>query len=164
LDAVRDRLNLSERAKALFRLHRKWRPIAVGYERYGMMADIEYLHEEQRRQNYRFSIIELGGRLAKEERVRRLIPIFEQGRFFLPDKLWYRTLDGRPIDLTRVIVDELLSFPVSEHDDAVDSISRIMDAELETFFPAPAQKRIEDRYARRRLSRAQRFGCSHWAM
>ena len=163
LDAVRDRLNLSERAKALFRLHRKWRPTAVGYERYGMMADIEYLHEEQRRQNYRFSIIELGGRLAKEERVRRLIPIFEQGRFLIPDKLWYRTLEGRPIDLTRVIVDELLSFPVSEHDDAVDSISRIMDAEMETFFPAPSQKRIEDRYARRRQSRAQRFGCSHWA-
>jgi len=36
LDAVRDRLNLSERCKELFRLHRKWRPERVGYEKYGM--------------------------------------------------------------------------------------------------------------------------------
>jgi hypothetical protein len=77
------------------------------------MADVEYLREEQRRQNYLFTIVELGGRLAKGERIRRLIPIFEQGRFLIPDKLWYQTLAGRRIDLTRVIVDELLSFPVA---------------------------------------------------
>ena len=160
LDAVRDRLNLSERAKALFRLHRKWRPIAVGYERYGVMADVEYLREEQRRQNYLFTIVELGGRLAKEERIRRLIPIFEQGRFLIPDKLWYQTLEGRRIDLTRVIVDELLSFPVSEHDDGLDSISRIMDTELGAYFPRPVQKEREDRYARARR-RQRRY--SPWA-
>ena len=160
LDAVRDRLNLSERAKALFRLHRKWRPIAVGYERYGVMADVEYLREEQRRQNYLFTIVELGGRLAKEERIRRLIPIFEQGRFLIPDKLWYQTLEGRRIDLARVIADELLSFPVSEHDDGLDSISRIMDTELGAYFPRPVQKEREDRYARARR-RQRRY--SPWA-
>jgi hypothetical protein len=40
LDCVRDRLNLSERADTLFALHEKWQPIAVGYERYGLQADI----------------------------------------------------------------------------------------------------------------------------
>src|SRR6516225_11030473 len=43
LDGVRDRLNLTERCAALFRLHRKWRPERVGFERYGMLSDIEYI-------------------------------------------------------------------------------------------------------------------------
>ena len=34
------RLSLTERADALFRLHRRWRPRGVGYERYGMLSDI----------------------------------------------------------------------------------------------------------------------------
>ena len=46
LDAVRDRLNLTERGDKLFELHRKWRPERVGYEKYGMQADIEYISRE----------------------------------------------------------------------------------------------------------------------
>jgi phage terminase large subunit-like protein len=46
LDAVRDRLNLTERCAALFRLHRKWWPERVGFERYGMLSDIEYVREK----------------------------------------------------------------------------------------------------------------------
>src|SRR6516225_8058740 len=56
LDAVRDRLNLTERGDKLFGLHRKWRPERVGYEKYGMQADIEYVREKQRRDNYRFDV------------------------------------------------------------------------------------------------------------
>jgi len=45
LDAVRDRLSLRERGDCIFSLHRRWRPLGVGYERYEMMADIEYLRQ-----------------------------------------------------------------------------------------------------------------------
>jgi phage terminase large subunit-like protein len=87
LDAIRDRLNLTERAAALFALHRRWRPLFVGYESYGMQADIEYCYEKMRLDNYRFDIVVLGGKLAKVDRIRRMQPICEAGRFWLSDTL-----------------------------------------------------------------------------
>src|SRR6516165_766264 len=87
LDAVRDRLSLTERGDKLFGLHRKWRPERVGYEKYGMQADIEYVREKQRRDNYRFEVIELGGRLSKPDRIRRMVPIFQAGRQPDPAKI-----------------------------------------------------------------------------
>ena len=160
LDAVRDRLNLTERCAALFRLHRKWRPERVGFERYGMLSDIEYVREEQRRQNYRFEIIELGGKLAKEERIRRMIPIFESGRFYLPTTLWRVTLEGKRVELVTTFIDEEYKpFPVAVHDDFFDAISRICDTEIGTVWPHAAAKKVIDRYARPPRRRVY----SHWA-
>ncbi len=68
LDGVHDRLNLAERTRALFDLHRKWRPVNVGYERYGMQADVEHMQFRMEQENYRFNIIELGGTMPKPGR------------------------------------------------------------------------------------------------
>jgi predicted phage terminase large subunit-like protein len=161
LDAVRDRLNLTERCAALFRLHRKWRPERVGFERYGMLSDIEYIQEKQRFDNYRFDIVELGGKLSKEDRIRRLIPIFESGRFYLPTSLWRVTLEGRREDLVTTFVEqEYKPFPVAVHDDFFDAISRICDAEVGTTWPHAAARAVSDRYARPRR-RVRNW--SHWA-
>jgi phage terminase large subunit-like protein len=161
LDAVRDRLNLTERCAALFRLHRKWRPERVGFERYGMLSDIEYIHEKQRLENYRFEIVELGGKLSKEDRIRRLIPIFESGRFYLPTSLWRVTLEGRREDLVTTFVEqEYKPFPVAVHDDFFDAISRVCDAEIGTAWPHAAAKKVNDRYAR---PRSRQRSYSHWA-
>jgi len=161
LDAVRDRLNLTERCAALFRLHRKWRPERVGFERYGMLSDIEYIHEKQRLENYRFEIVELGGKLSKEDRIRRLIPIFESGRFYLPKSLWRVTLEGRREDLVTTFVEqEYKPFPVAVHDDMFDAISRISDPEIGTTWPSATASRKPDRYARARR-RQRRW--SQWA-
>jgi phage terminase large subunit-like protein len=161
LDAVRDRLNLTERCAALFRLHRKWRSERVGFERYGMLSDIEYIYEKQRLENYRFEIVELGGKLSKEDRIRRLIPIFESGRFYLPTSLWRVTLEGKREDLVTIFVEqEYKPFPVAVHDDFFDAISRICDAEIGTSWPHAATKKVNDRYAR---SRSRQRSYSHWA-
>jgi predicted phage terminase large subunit-like protein len=163
LDAVRDRLNLSERCKHLFRLHRKWKPDAVGYGKYGMMADIEYVNEKQRLENYRFRVVELGGRLSKEDRIRRLIPLFESGRFYLPTVMWRVDHEGRRQDLTTVFVEEeYKAFPVGTHDDFLDAISRICDAELVTAWPQVPERKIEDRWALPRHQRRRHI--SQWAM
>lgn len=72
LDGVRDRLNITERTKAVMRLHRKWKPLDVRYERYGMMGDIQALRDLQERENYRFAITEVAGtRVKKNDRIRR---------------------------------------------------------------------------------------------
>lgn len=136
LDMVRDRLNLSDRGKAVMRLHRKWRPMEVRYERYGMMADIQYIQELQERENYRFHITEVAGKLKKEDRIRRLIPIFEQGKVYFPDTLYYTDSEGVPRDLvTTFVEEEMVSFPAGIHDDMLDSLARIAEPELPLVWP-----------------------------
>ena len=131
LDAVRDRLKLSERAKKLFELHRKWRPRYVGYEQYGQMADIEHMLSVMENENYRFNITPLGGRMRKEERIRRLLPDLENSHWWFPEQLWYKTVDGKMVDVIDTMIEvEMLPFPVGRNDDLIDALSRIYDTEI----------------------------------
>lgn len=128
VDGVRDRLNLTERSNTLFDLVRKWKPALVGYEQYGLQADIEFIRNEQERQQHRFRIVELGGGIKKEDRIRRLIPLFETGRMWFPKNLNKVCSDGVSRDLVMDFIEqEYLAFPVSAHDDAIDCLARICD-------------------------------------
>lgn len=146
LDIVRDRLNPSDRVDVLFTLHRKWnalcgKPPKVGYEKYGMMTDTHYLRDKQRREGYMFPLIELGGHMIKEERIRRLIPDMQQGRWYFPASLIYVDNDGRRFDLVQELVkSELASFPRGRFDDMIDALSRIYDGELGMIFPREIKK------------------------
>ena len=131
VDMVRDRINLTERADIIFKWHRQYRPLLVGYEEYGMQADIDHLKDRQDRENYKFHIIPLGGKVKKEDRIRRLIPLFEQGRILLPEVCWKRNYEGENQDLTKMFInEEYLPFPVSHHDDMLDCLSRIVDLDI----------------------------------
>lgn len=161
LDGVRDRLNLKERADALFSLHRRWRPLGVGYEKYGMQADIEFMQLRMADENYHFGITELGGQVAKPDRIRRMVPIFEAGQFWMPDSLHKTDYEGRIVDLTTQFVEEeYVAFPVGLHDDFFDMLSRIMDEKLGVIWPKTAPP--EDRYAKPKR-RADRTRLSHMA-
>jgi len=154
LDAVRDRLNLRERAQFVFELHRKWRPMKVGYEKYGMQADIDYIKERQADENYRFEIIELGGSLAKADRINRLIPIFADGRFYIPEQLNRTLYDGKTTDIIHALVEEeLLPWPVPPHDDMLDAISRVFDIDFP--WPRPMERKPPERYSGKP---SQRYG------
>ncbi len=136
LDGIRDRLNLTQRTDKLFELHRRHRPKGVGYEQYGMQSDIEHMRYVMEQENYRFNIIELGGNLAKEDRISKLIPVFEQNRFYMPRKLVFVDYEARAVDYVHAFInDEYLSFPVSSHDDMLDCRARILDPELNAKFP-----------------------------
>lgn len=144
IDAIRDRLNLTGRAAALFRLHRKHRPLAVGYEEYGLQADVEHMEFMMEEENYRFQIIKLGGSMAKEDRIRRLIPIYEQARFYEPEHLHFVDHEGVARDYVQVFKDEeYMSFPVSTHDDMMDCRSRILDPDLGAKFPDPQTQSLK---------------------
>lgn len=139
IDMVRDRLSLTERADLLFKWHKDYTPLGVGYEKYGMQADIEHIEDRQERENYRFAITPLGGALGKNERIKRLVPLFEQGRILLPPKLMYETYEQKTVDLVHsFIFEEYVPFPVMSHDDMLDGLSRIVDEDLHTEFPMPA--------------------------
>lgn len=136
VDARRDRLNLTQRAALLFELHRKWKPIKVGYESYGLQADVEHMKYEMQQQNYRFEIVELGGTMPKEDRIRRLVPVYEQSRFYTPRRMLYRDYEGSTRDYIQLFErEEFEAFPVSTHDDMLDCRSRILDPELGAKFP-----------------------------
>lgn len=146
LDIVRDRLNLTERAAAVMRLHRKWRPAEVRYEAYGLMADIAHIQSVQEAENYRFAIVEVKGQTPKQDRIRRLIPICEQGHLYLPHTMSYTDYEGITRDLVHDFVEqEYVAFPVAVHDDMMDSLSRIAEPGLALVWPMQEEPR-KDRY------------------
>ena len=150
LDGVRDRLSLPDRGKQVMRLHRKWKPYEVRYERYGMMADIQYIKELQERDNYRFDVVEVAGnKLKKEDRIRRLLPIFSEGKLYFPETLYYTDREGVPHDLVNDFTEqEFCAFPAGLHDDMLDSLSRIVEPDLSLVWPMPDEDPEEkrDRY------------------
>lgn len=153
LDFVRDRLTLQERAREYIRLHRRWRPQHAGYEKYGMMADIEYIKEIQARETYHFDIEELGGVLGKIDRVNRLIPVAADGKFYMPEALYRTNYEGKVEELISVLIEqEALPWPVPVHDDGLDVISRMFDLEDFSFPMAPIETHQDDRYNKRKAT------------
>lgn len=141
LDMLRDRLNLPQRTSKLFEWHRKYGPIETRYEKYGKDGDIEHIVGEQKKQNYRFEIKEVGGRTAKNDRIKRLIPYFEQGRIVLPRTLHYTAYDGKTHDLVHDFIEqEYLGFPVGVHDDLLDALARLLEPTLPLLWPAKKKK------------------------
>lgn len=136
LDMVRDRLNLTQRADTLMRLHRKWRPMEVRYEKYGMMADTDHIATVQGKENYRFDLVEVGGNIPKTDRIKRLIPLFEQRKIYFPVSYHRTDYQGVTRDLVKDFVEEeFKAFPVGLHDDMLDSLARIAEPDLSVSWP-----------------------------
>lgn len=147
LDLVRDRLNLAERAALVMELHRKFKPKKVGYEKYGMQADVQYLKEVQARDNYRFDITELAGKLSKVDRIRRLIPITSEHRLYFPRNIYRTMYDGKTVDVINALIEEeMMGFPVSLHDDALDALARIFDIDMVWPKEVMSSREKRDRY------------------
>ena len=128
LHAIRDRMNLVERCSTLFSLVRQWRPIHVGYEQYGMMADIQHIRYVQEQENFRFHIVPLGGAMPKIDRIKRLVPVLEKNRLWLPHRLPFISVDGKIHDyIAEFLRDEYETFPVCVHDDMLDCLARVLD-------------------------------------
>lgn len=141
LDMMRDRLNLPQRTARLLDWHRKYRPLDVRYEKYGKDSDIEHIKSEQKRQNYRFEITEVGGSTPKNDRIKRLIPKFEQKLIILPRTLHYTGYDGKTEDLVSVFTEqEYMGFPVGTHDDMLDALARLFEPDLSLLWPKPPRK------------------------
>jgi len=141
LDMVRDRLNLKERGDRLFALHRKWsdaglRIKQVRYERYGLMADIEHLQARMEDEGYRFQITEVGGVTSKADRIKRLLPIFEQGQMWLPENMYVTDWQKTTVDLVKAFIEEeYMAFPVGMHDDMLDALARMEEPDKTLVWP-----------------------------
>lgn len=122
LRLTRDKLNLRERWELLrdtVRLHPR---ASVWYEEYGMQSDTFYFRERQQSEGVYFTINEFGGNVGKEDRILRVQPLFEHGKFYLPQNGIYHNGEN----MVQVLIDEeYLRFPFAAHDDMLDAISRI---------------------------------------
>jgi predicted phage terminase large subunit-like protein len=131
IDMVRDKLNAVEKRDMLFDLVRKYKPIKVGYEQYGMQSDIEVIKEKMNLENYRFCITPLGGKTKKEERIARLMVPFQENKIYLPDKCLRTNTDGVTENLTNIFIHtEYNKFPAVVKDDMLDALSRIFDMNM----------------------------------
>jgi len=101
-----------------------------------MQADIEHVQYLMEQKNYRFNITELGGQTPKFDRIMKLVPIYEQGRFYMPRRLVFSDYEGRTCDFVKSFLEEeFLSYPVCGHDDMLDCQARILDPVLGAEFP-----------------------------
>jgi predicted phage terminase large subunit-like protein len=162
LDIVRDRLNPTQRVHTLFTLHKKWSELSgkspkVGYEKYGMMTDTHYIHQKQREDGYNFPLIELGGAMQKEERIRRLIPDMQNGAWWAPASLPYVDSEGRRFDLVEELKNEFLTFPRSRFDDMSDALSRVYEDDLLLSFPKPRASMVQRAIGGASLSNTDRW-------
>jgi hypothetical protein len=90
--------------------------------------------------NYRFKITPAGGKTSKRDRIARLMPLFEQGRFYLPQTRFYTGHSGQTLNLVEVFIEEeYVTFPVSRHDDMPDALARIVDPDFRTKWPLSDQ-------------------------
>lgn len=143
VDGYRDRLNLQERCDIIFRWHRENKHCSVFYEQYSMQNDITYIKREMDNCQYHFKIHELGGNAAKEDRIRTLLPDFEDGKIWLPDSLNKASVvDGKVTDIIEDFIEqEYLAFPLAAHDDFFDMIARVRDPEVQKRLSRPLRKR-----------------------
>lgn len=142
LNMVRDRLNLVERTRLIMDWHRKYSQLGkvqregVRYEKYGKDADIDHIKGQMQIENYDFEIVEVGGQTPKPDRIRRLIPYFEQGRILFPRHLHYTDYTGKTRDLVEDFInEEYKPFPVPVHDDMLDALARLFEPKLPLIWP-----------------------------
>ena len=160
IDGIKERLNPTERVNRLFELHRKWngktgKAPKVGYENIGLHGDLHYIKRKQEEESYRFPLQELPPKgvkkMAKIPQIRQLIPMFEQGRIWLPNDLYYKDYKGLPRNFINDIVEEeFLLFPFAPHDDFIDAMSLLLY--MNPIFPKVTQTSHINNYGNYNMS------------
>lgn len=126
LDMVYDKLTLKQRGERLIALHRKWKPLAVGYKATGFEGDIDYMAQAQDAENYRFTIAAVNDTTDKAGRIMRLAPEVEEHRWWFPESLQKTNSSGEVVELIEQFIEaELEAFPAGIHDDMLDCLAGI---------------------------------------
>lgn len=160
LDGMCHKMNLKERWQNLKKLRSYWlkepgiQSVFVGYEKYGMQADIQHYQEMMEIEGEHFDIQELSwtrdGTQTKDDRIRRLVPDLSNWKFFFPydgdvTKRQRQAMESgqnylcskaikrinhekKVYDLVKwVLSNEYLMFPATTHKDFLDVLSRFYD-------------------------------------
>ena len=70
------------------------------------------------------------------DRIKRLIPLFEAGRIWIPESRNVTDWQKMTVDLVHAFIEEeFYPFPVGLHDDMLDALSRIAEPDLKLIWP-----------------------------
>jgi phage terminase large subunit-like protein len=133
-DMIRDRLSLTERAALLM-------AGTASTSRWPWLRALR--HDGRHRAHPRFAGArelplrhhELGGTMAKVDRIRRLIPWFEQGRIYLHPKIEDRLRGAAHRPDQELHQRRIQGVPGGRHDDMLDALARFLDDDLPIRFP-----------------------------
>lgn len=144
LDGIRDRLNLAERTRILFDLVERWAPNCVMWEQVGLASDVEHVRLEQDRIGWHFPISQLKQTIAKDDRIKWLVPTFESGRIWFPNRMLKRTVAGDTVDLVHDFEHyEYAVHPIVKHDDMLDCLANIHHPDARNTMRFPVSPRDE---------------------
>lgn len=164
LDGLHDKMNPKQRIDAVFELAKRWNINTTIYETIAFQdTDRFWIERKMVEIGYYFSIIEVSHRKAnKFDFIMSTQPIFEQGRFYLPNQpIWYQRKwenpdDGmaRKIDIRQIFEQQYDLFPNLEHDDMLDDVAmglrqitvgtKLEEKKEPTDFPGAYKKKEED--------------------
>lgn len=151
LDAIRDRLNLAERTRCLFDLVERWKPNTTFWEQVGLASDVEHVKLEQDRNGWHFPIVALPQSVAKRDRIGWLVPLFEGGRIWVPNRILKQSVLGEAYDFVHDFQHyEFASYPVCRHDDMLDCLANIVHPVVRAHARFPVAPREEGRQVRAR--------------
>jgi len=116
LDVLRQRLAPDKLIDALFDMVLKFQPLAVRIETNGFQYMLaREIYDAQRRRNVHFKIEEYKSTTNKEVRIRSMVPNVKSGALVFPER-------ANPIHDSNDLLDELITFPKSKHDDSSDAL------------------------------------------
>lgn len=105
LDGYCHKMDINQRYENLVQLYKKWSTApgviltSVGYERYGMLSDLEVFEGYMQRDGFFFKIEEVNWTgdsvQSKTARVNRLQAPFKGGDFFVPALVWHESAPGQ---------------------------------------------------------------------
>ena len=143
IDMVRDKLSISEKWKYLKQWHMEYLIDTTAYEEYGPQKDREYFLMRMEEEGFYFDITPLREKKeSKEDRIGILAEFFAEGKIILPKSLTRLTKAEGVLDLVQVFIDEYSKYPLVEHDDMLDSLSKF--TELEIIYPEVEEDEMEE--------------------
>jgi phage terminase large subunit-like protein len=149
LNLNRDKYNPREIVDRILYEHDKYESEITGIEEVGKDTIKFYLLERMKKLNKFFRLKELKtGGVNKEDRIKRLIPRFENGMIFLPLSLQRKNWEGKTIDVVEWFENEYLYFPLAKTDDIIDAL-----AYQEDLIPKPGKEKGQRRKGRARSVR-----------
>lgn len=147
VDIVRDLLDPEERINMVLGLWEKWGHqgfVEVRYEEYGLQNDIFFLRREQEKQSKLFPITPVGGGQSKHDRITQMVKPLKDRLFLFPERLIRKCnyANGADRDMMAVFLqEEYLRFPLGQHDDMLDALSRIVDPKHQLVYPSARSQR-----------------------
>jgi predicted phage terminase large subunit-like protein len=141
LNLNRDKYNPREIVDRIIREQDDFEAERTGIEEEGKETIKFYLIERMRKLGKFFRLTELKSRgVKKEDRIKRLVPRFENRAIFLPTNITRKTWDHKVINVVEAFEDEYIYFPLAKHDDIIDSL-----AYMEDMTPKPKGRRASGR-------------------